>query len=587
MPKDVVCSLEEYLKSLGVDRPVLDGIPTWMAMLGVVLIVLVSHRMVNARQGLPQARSYPSFNLLRFDWLKRLIRKGWFPSLMQSASVLVFLLILTAGLFGREKHNIVPVLTWTWWWALLIFLVLGFGQTFCMICPWEAISSLVTSLSLKSRIKKVGFEKPWPRWARHIYPAILFFIILTWFELGNDVTHSASMTAVLALVMLGMAVLTAIYFERRAFCRNACLVGRITGLYSLFSPVELRPQSAEVCADCATKDCHRGNERSTGCPTKLFPGNLHENTYCTLCTECIRACPHDNLVLRLRPPASDLLHKTRFQWDEALLAVVLLALTSFHGFTMTPLWVRLNNVLRVETGLGSTWIFTLLMLLMLIAPVLLFWAGAALAQRLTRGRALPFPRSGGAWGGFLDSSQWTEFLPANFKLFIPQTKLAGGAVRSAGLLSMPFASITNAAVSWSFPAQPVSVATLFKAFAYALIPVALFYHLAHNCMHFFLEAGRLFPLLSDPMGWGWNLFGTAGKTYEPLLSLETIWILQILLIVVGHVYGVRIADRIAKRLFNEPRRVALSLIPLLFTMILYSSFSVWLISQPMEMRTGM
>jgi hypothetical protein len=30
-----------------------------------------------------------------------------------------------------------------------------------------------------------------------------------------------------------------------------------------------------------------------------------------------------------------------------------------------------------------------------------------------------------------------------------------------------------------------------------------------------------------------------------------------------------------------------SLIPLLVTMILYSSFSMWLIAQPMEMRTGM
>jgi hypothetical protein len=102
MTEDVVCSMAEYLKSLGTGHPVLSGIPTWMAMLGVIVIIVLSHLLVRARQALPKTRSYPTFNLLRFTWLRRLIRKGWFPLLMQSVSVLVFLLILTAGLFGQE-----------------------------------------------------------------------------------------------------------------------------------------------------------------------------------------------------------------------------------------------------------------------------------------------------------------------------------------------------------------------------------------------------------------------------------------------------------------------------------------------------
>jgi hypothetical protein len=58
-------------------------------------------------------------------------------------------------------------------------------------------------------------------------------------------------------------------------------------------------------------------------------------------------------------------------------------------------------------------------------------------------------------------------------------------------------------------------------------------------------------------------------------------------IVVGHIYGVLIATRVAQRLFAGRRQRVLSLIPLLITMVFYSSFSVWLIAQPMEMRTGM
>ncbi|RMF11291.1 MAG: hypothetical protein D6763_03485 [Alphaproteobacteria bacterium] len=531
---DPFCSFEAYLSNQvhigfpagsgglqpGEAFHVMPGIPTWMAATGVVLIVLVSHLLVGSRQGVDRPRAGWRINLLSFAGLKALVKRPWFPLAAQSISLALFLLVLSAGIFGNPKGNIAPVLTWTWWWVLLIFFVLGLGEAFCMVCPWEAMSSLITSLSLKSRVKRLGFERPWPKWARNLYPAIALFILLTWFELGHDVTHSPQATALMGLAMVAMAVLAAIVFEKRSFCRYSCLVGRITGLYALFSPVEVRSISTEACLKCATKDCYRGNDTSTGCPTGLFPGSFNENSYCTMCTECVRACPHDNMAINLRPFASDLLSKTRFRWDEAMLAIVLLALTSFHGLTMTPQWTQWNHRLRVETGFGPEAVFTALMIGMLVAPIGLFWLAARLARVLTRGGDVP-------------------------------------------------------------------VARIFQAFAYALVPVALFYHLAHNCMHFFHESQNLLPLLSDPFGWGWNLFGTAGRTYRPWLTMNTIWYLQIIAIVIGHVYGVLVADRVARRLFPDRRLAVRCLIPLLATMVLYSAFSVWLIAQPMEMRSGM
>jgi hypothetical protein len=233
----------------------------------------------------------------------------------------------------------------------------------------------------------------------------------------------------------------------------------------------------------------------------------------------VRACPHDNLAFNLRSFGADLLKKTRFKWDESILAIVLLALTSFHGLTMTPVWQGWNGLLRAHTGLGPIVVFTALMILMLLAPMALFWVGARVAAMLA-----------GESG--------------------------------------------------------VSTGRIFKVFAYAVIPVALFYHLAHNCMHFFMEAGNLIPLLSDPFGFGWNLFGTAGKTYGAMLSLGTIWWLQITLVVIGHIYGVVVSDRLADTLFSDKSQAKLALLPLLLTMILYSCFSVWLIAQPMDMRTS-
>jgi hypothetical protein len=323
------------------------------------------------------------------------------------------------------------------------------------------------------------------------------------------------------MAMAGMAILSAMVFEKRGYCRYACLVGRVSGLYAQFSPLELRPTSRSVCNSCQTVDCVKGNDTATGCPTGLFPGHILENTYCTLCTECIRGCPHDNLDINMRPPATDLLRsKRRYRWDEAVMAMVLLALTSFHGMTMTQNWASVTDWLRVQTGLGQLPVFTALMVVLVLLPLFVFWIGAE-ASRL----------------------------------------LAGDSSATSG---------------W-----------IFRYVANAVLPVALFYHLAHNGMHFFTEAQNLIPLLSDPLGFGWNLFGTAGIVYAPLLSLQTIWWIQVALIVTGHIFSVAVASRIGRTLFTT-RRIALrGLTPLVFTMVLYSSFSIWLIAQPMVMRSGM
>lgn len=502
------------------------GVPFPIAIGGIITIIIVSHLFLNRARHKKTKSGYARFDLLRIPFVKRMVRWNAFPMLIQSGSIGLFLLVIAAGLFGNQRINIAPVLTWTWWWALLIFAILGVGTAFCAICPWEGLSSLVTSLSLKSRRKSIGFEMKWPRWARNTHIALVLFIALTWLELGLGVTKSPSMTALLAAGFGTMAIVTALLFERRSFCRYVCFVGRIQGLYALFAPIEIRPGPSDICKSCEGKECYNGSDKAEGCPTSLFPGALTENTYCTLCTECVRSCPHDNIALNVRPFGADLFRKVRFRWDEAILAISLLALTSFHGLTMTPAWIRMTELMRASFGLSSTVVFTILMTLMMIIPMALFWGVSALASRLGTDSSL-------------------------------------GAGRSIG------------------------TARVFRAFAYSVIPIALFYHLAHNGMHFFMEAQYIVPLLSDPFGWGWDLFGTAEKTYDPWTTLRTIWWIQISFIVMGHVFGVIAADRIVKVLYAERGRAFRALMPLIVLMILYSSFSVWLIAQPMEMRSGM
>lgn len=499
--------------------PDVNGIPVWMAILALAAVIVLSHVFLYYKK--EPTQGYRRWNMFQMSWFKKLVKIPYFPMMMQIFSMLLLILVFATGLFGNPRGNISTILTWTWWWILLIFIIAGVGKGFCVICPWEGFSSLFTSLSLKSRVKKIGFELKWPEFARNLYPAIILFILLTWIELGYGVTKSPVLTASLGLIMTTMAIVSAMVFEKRGFCRYACLVGRISGIYAMFSPVEIRSESYDVCRTCTTKDCVKGREETgaTGCSLGLFPGYLQENTYCTLCTECIRACPHDNLNINVRPLGTDLLKKTKYRWDEASLAIILLALTSFHGLTMTPQWLRMNNLIRANTGLGQLMLFSILMVVCIVIPLLIFWIGAGVSSKLAQNK--------------------------------------------------------------------ISQAKIFKAFAYSLIPVALFYHLAHNGMHFFMEAQNILPFISDPFGYGWDLFGTASKEYLPLLSLTAIWWIQVVLIVIGHVYGVVIADRMAKKIFTEGKTAMRCLIPLVVTMILYSGFSIWLIAQPMGMRTAM
>jgi len=68
---------------------------------------------------------------------------------------------------------------------------------------------------------------------------------------------------------------------------------------------------------------------------------MHLNTYCILCSECIKGCPNDNVAINFRPFAVDLGKTTKQRTDEAYLTLIMLGLASFHGLSMTPVWTRI------------------------------------------------------------------------------------------------------------------------------------------------------------------------------------------------------------------------------------------------------
>ncbi len=118
-------------------------------------------------------------------------------------------------------------------------------------------------------------------------------------------------------------------------------------------------------------------------------------------------------------------------------------------------------------------------------------------------------------------------------------------------------------------------------FVMTLIPIALAYHLAHY-MSFLLIVGQyMIPLVSDPFGFGWNLFGTKHYFVDiGIVNARFVWISSVIVIVTGHIIAVFLSHVMAQRVFEYQRQVIMSQIPMLVLMVGYTMVSLWILAQP-------
>ena len=445
--------------------------------------------------------------------LKWIAQRRWFQFAVVLPNLLIFLLFLTAGVFGSPvgNRNIIIIFVWILWWFLLISVMVPFAsRIWCMVCPfpffgeWIQRRALIgvrfvdpkkrkksTHGSAVGRNRYFGLNGRWPKALSNIWIQNLFFLALCTFS-ALFLTRPIVSVVVLGSLFVGATAFHVIY-RQRAFCSYVCPVSGFLSLYSMTSMVEVRSRDAEVCAKCTDKGCLAGGENGWGCPWFMYPSKMARNNYCGLCMECVKACPHDNMTVNARPFCSDRKLKG---YDEVWKAFIMLSLAATYSVIYLGPWAVLKD-----------------------------WANA--------------PQSG-KWAGFFTYAVvlWTSAL-----VLIPA--IYSGAVRLGQLLAgrrdIPF---KDALLALAYPVVPLGL-LVWVAFSFPLILV---------------NGSYILMTLSDPFGWGWNLFGTAEIGWTPVVPHWAPYI-QVVLLLVGFYWALKTGYEHAEQLFGKGWVAAKGLAP--------------------------
>ena len=238
---------------------------------------------------------------------------------------------------------------------------------------------------------------------------------------------------------------------------------------------------------------------------------------CLDCVDCFDRAAPARREWNLRPFAAGLLRTADVTPSMVVFVLLLLSTVTFDGFTATPAWARLEGALYAA-----------------LAPL-----GEA---RLT-------------------------------------------VIGTLGLLVFPlvFVLVYLAFARWMawMAGDRLAPGTVARLFVLSLVPIAIAYHLAHYFTYLLIQGQLLIRLASDPLGLGWNLFGTA--RYRPdigIVGARAVWYTAVVAIVLGHVVAVWVAHVVALREYRDRRAALRSQLPMLVLMVGYTVASLWIIAQP-------
>ncbi|MGQ0675526.1 MAG: hypothetical protein ACT4N4_05495, partial [Rhodospirillales bacterium] len=123
-------------------------------------------------------------------------------------------------------------------------------------------------------------------------------------------------------------------------------------------------------------------------------------------------------------------------------------------------------------------------------------------------------------------------------------------------------------------------------FVFTLVPIAIAYHLAHYLTYLLIQGQYVVPLISDPFGVNWNLFGTAGYRVDVgIVGARFAWYTALVAIVAGHIVAVFLGHVGAIACFGAHRPALMSQGPLTALMVTFTVASLSIMAEPIVQTT--
>ena len=284
-------------------------------------------------------------DLLRLPVVGGVLRWRHLRLTLQLLLLLLAAAVIAHGLLGPQvgPRNLATVTTSIHWRGLLVLGLLIAGNVFCAACP------MVLARDAGRRVFHARLR--WPRALRGKWLGIALLVAVLYAYELFDVWSLPAATAWIILGYFGVAVAVDMLFAGAVFCKHLCPIGQFNFVASTVSPAELRVVSRDTCRTCRTADCIKGWRDAAdpslvvqrGCELGLFLPAKVGNLDCTLCFDCVRACPRDNIALAVRAPAAELIEPGRRSGigtlarrpDLGALAAVFVAAALVSAFVMT------------------------------------------------------------------------------------------------------------------------------------------------------------------------------------------------------------------------------------------------------------
>ncbi|MDP6381098.1 MAG: 4Fe-4S binding protein, partial [Phycisphaerae bacterium] len=150
-----------------------------------------------------------------------------------------------------------------------------------------------------------------------------------------------------------------------------------------------------------------------------------------------------------------------------------------------------------------------------------------------------------------------------------------GVHSAMNLLVIPGVFLVVAWLSRAASRTSVGMRTVFVNLSYCLIPMGLAVWIAFSFGFLLPNGSYVLHILSDPFAWGWNLFGTAGIPWTPVL---TSWLvpLQMLTLIAGFLVSADYGYKLAVQTYPDAGSARRGFFPLLVFLAAITALFGWL-----------